>query len=95
MKEIKVIRQAFMLDRVLDELKDRVDLPGITISKVLGWGKSRAQGVRGTELQGCHSFVKKTRIEIVVTDEMAEPIVDVIAQAARREGPSMAMVPQS
>ncbi len=87
MKEIKAILQPFMLDQVLDVLKDHDELPGVTISEVLGWGKTRAQGAATTERQGNHAFVKKTKVEIVVTDEIVEEITDLIGRAARTGRP--------
>ncbi|NOZ00890.1 MAG: P-II family nitrogen regulator [Deltaproteobacteria bacterium] len=82
MKEIKAIIQSFMLDKVCDALAEIDGLPGMTVSEVAGWGRTRA---RGTEHLVHHSgcrFAKKTKIEIVVKDGMAELVVDSIARSA-------------
>jgi len=43
MKEIKAIIQPFMLDDVLHALEQIENLPGLTVSDVRGWGRSRAR----------------------------------------------------
>ena len=42
LKEIKAIIQPAMLSRVIEALKAIADLPGVTVSEVKGFGKSRA-----------------------------------------------------
>jgi len=83
MKEIKAIIQPFMLEHVLDALRAIEGLPGLTMSQVNGWGKSQAQGALGAIHLAGHAFVPKTKLEIVVADEMAGAVVDAIARAAR------------
>ena len=87
MKEIKAIIQPFMLDQVLDALRENGGLPGVTVSEVLGWGKSRATSASDPVREGSFAFAKKTKLEIVVPDEIVEPIVEVIARAARTGQP--------
>jgi nitrogen regulatory protein P-II 1 len=87
MKEIKAIIQPHMLDQVLAALRDYRGLPGVTVSEVLGWGKSRAESASGTVREGGFAFAKKTKLEIVVADEIVEPIVDLITRAARTGRP--------
>jgi len=87
MKEIKAIIQPHMLDLVLDALRDHEGFPGVTISGVLGWGKSRAEGVKEKVREGSFAFAKKTKLEIVVTEELVESIVKTIARAARTGRP--------
>ena len=87
MKEIKAIIQPFMLEKVLDVLREYGELPGLTVSEVLGWGKTRAAGAGDTVHEGSHAFAKKTKLEIVLTDETAETVVDLIARATRTGRP--------
>ena len=49
MKEIKAIIQPFMLDSVCAVLQNIEGLPGMTVSQVIGWGKSRAVNARGRQ----------------------------------------------
>ena len=87
MKEIKAIIQRFMLGDVCDALEQIEGLPGLTVSEVLGYGKSRAAGVEDPHEEQGRSFAKKTKLEIVVTDEMASVVVDAIARAAHTGKP--------
>lgn len=86
MKEIKAIIQPFMLERVLSALEAIVELPGVTVSQVLGWGRARATGGQegSQELvrEAGHAFAKKTKLEIVVPDESAPHVVQVIQENA-------------
>ena len=82
MKEIKAIIQPFMLGRVCEALRQIDGLPGITVSQVMGWGKSKAAGAKDTvEECGC-IMAKKTKIEIVLPSGLADQVVQVIAEAA-------------
>ena len=83
MKEIKAIIQPFMLGRVCDALEQIEGLPGLTVSQVLGWGKARAADAEHTVQEAGCTFVKKTKIEIVVPDALTARVVDAIANAAR------------
>ena len=75
MKEIKAIVQRFMADKVIDSLRNVAHLPGITVSQVNGFGRSDTVGDRVQD-------GPMTKIEIVVPDKLAEPVVKVIADAA-------------
>ena len=78
MKEIKAIVQPFMLDKVLEALSQIADLPGLTISHVAGWGKERGRGARDAVTEGGHTLAKKSKLELVVSDEMATRVIDVV-----------------
>jgi nitrogen regulatory protein PII len=82
MKEIKAIIQPYMLDNVCDALGQIEGLPGLTVSHVLGFGKARAAEAAEAVVEAGRSFAKKVKLEIVVKDEMAPLVVDVIARAA-------------
>ncbi len=83
MKEIKAIIQPFMLEQVLEALSSIAALPGLTVSQVQGWGKSRAASAAQRVSLGGHKFADKVKIEIVVGDKLAPSIADAIAKAAR------------
>ena len=82
MKEIKAIIQPFMVDKVLHALACLEDLPGVTVSQVVGWGKGPKGATCDVVHQGGHAFSRKTKIEIVVTDEVAETVLDTIIETA-------------
>jgi len=87
MKEIKAIIQPFMLEKVLDALAEYEPLPGITISHVQGWGKTRPPDAAQTTTVGGHAVAQKCKVEIVVTDDLAPRVADLIATAARTGNP--------
>ena len=87
MREIKAIIQPFMLERVLQALGAVEDLPGLTVSHVMGWGKSRAAGAHERVAEAGHAFAKKTKLEIVVADEQAPRVIAAIVEAARTGRP--------
>lgn len=80
MKEIKAIIKPAMLGIVLSALRTIEGLPGITISEVKGFGKSRKRPDEVLE----HDH--KTKLEIIVPDELAEIAVRVIEENARTGG---------
>lgn len=87
MKEVKAIIQPFMLDKVLLALEQLGDLPGLTLSQVSGWGKTRAQNATEVVDEGAHRFAKKLKLEIVVGDELADLVVDTIEREAHSGNP--------
>jgi nitrogen regulatory protein PII len=83
MKEIKAIIQPFMLSKVCEEL-GRIDgLPGLTVSSVLGWGKTRGVGATDAVHEAGHTFARKAKVELVVPARLAEEVVEAISRAAR------------
>lgn len=87
MKEIKALIQPFMLDKVLDALRDHAELPGLTVSEVVGWGRAAASKVKSGQAEGGHAFAKKTKLEMIVPDEMVESVVDLVSKAAHTGRP--------
>ena len=86
MKEIKAIVQPFMVEEVLRRLES-LPIPGLTLSEVRGWGRTRAaDAVEPVQVAG-HTFAPKTKIEIVVSDALAPSVVEAIAAAARTGRP--------
>jgi nitrogen regulatory protein P-II 1 len=82
MKEIKAIIKPFKLDNVITELHKIEGLPGITISDIRGFGKSKGKNAVETISDGLHELVPKIKMELVVSNEMADNVVDVIQKAA-------------
>lgn len=80
MKEIKAIIQPFMAEKVIDALAAIDGLPGITVSEVKGFGRTRGrtQSSRREPIQ----YLKKTKLEIVVLDGLVSAVVESIKQHA-------------
>ena len=82
MKEIKAVIQPFMLTEVIDALKEMQGLPGVTVSEVQGFGKGRARSPDPRVAEHPIGYAKKIKIEIVVPDELAESVVELIREKA-------------
>jgi nitrogen regulatory protein P-II 1 len=72
MKEIKAIIKPFRLEDVIQALRQIKDLPAITISTAHGLSAEH----------GTFDQVVKTKLEIMVPDELVEPVVQAIQKAA-------------
>lgn len=77
MKEIKAIIQPFKLDDVLEALHQVPGLPGVTVSE--------AQGI--SVQPGYYDQLKKTKLEIMVPDALADSVVEAIQSAAHTGNP--------
>jgi nitrogen regulatory protein P-II 1 len=84
MKELKAIIQPSMTDGVITALRQIPGLPGITISEVKGFGRRPAAGVAEGSREGAIDYVKKVKLEIVVSDELLEDAIAAIQTHARR-----------
>lgn len=87
MKEIKAFIQPYMKSDVLDALEQIDELPGLTISEVSGWGRTRAANVDKPVHVGPYQFARKIKLEIVVPDHLCETIVAAIEEHARTGKP--------
>jgi nitrogen regulatory protein PII len=77
MKEIKAIIKPFTLEAVIEALREIKGLPAITISPAHGLSAER----------GSFDQVVKTKLEIMVTDELVESVVQTIQKAAHTGNP--------
>jgi len=87
MKEIKAIIRVFKLDAVITELNKLDGLPGITISEIKGFGKSKAKGAQDKISEGLHEFVPRIKIELVVHNKIVDEVIDVIQNTAHTGNP--------
>ena len=62
-------------------------MPGVTVSEVHGFGRSRAVGVPGAVTEENVGYVKKSKLEIVVPDELLDPVLQLITQHAHTGNP--------
>jgi len=81
MKLVTAIIKPFKLDNVREALHE-VGIAGITVTEVRGFGrqKGHTELYRGAEYNV--DFLPKLKLEIAVTDELAEQVVEAITQAA-------------
>ena len=82
MRKVEAVIKPFKLDEVKEALNE-IGIQGITVSEVKGFGrqKGHTELYRGAEY--VVDFIPKIKMEIIVSDEMAAKVVDVIAEAAR------------
>jgi len=81
MKKVEAIIKPFKLEEVKEGLA-ALGIQGMTVSEVKGFGrqKGHAEIYRGTEYTV--DFVAKVKVEIVVDDEMADRVGEVILDNA-------------
>lgn len=87
MKEIKAIIQPFLVSKVVEALQRIQDLPGVTVSDVRGFGRGRALNAPDKVVDGTIEYAKKSKLEIVVPDELAEEVIRIIREHAHTGNP--------
>jgi len=81
MKMVMAVVKPFKLDDVREALAE-VGVQGITVTEVKGFGRQRGHTelYRGAEY--VVDFLPKIKIEVAVTDDLVERVVDAIAHSA-------------
>ena len=92
MKEIKAIIQNHRLSEVIDALQDMKNLHGVTVSEVKGFGHHRGDGARKRGTEDFIDYAKKTKLEIVVPDELAAAVVETILKHAHTGRPGDGLI---
>ena len=82
MKMVEAIVKPFKLDEVKEALT-KAGIQGMTVEEVKGFGrqKGHTELYRGAEYSV--DFLPKVKIQIIVTDDKAATVVQVITDAAR------------
>lgn len=82
MKKIEAIIKPFKLDDVKEAL-NAIGIKGMTVSEVKGYGrqKGHTEIYRGAEY--VIDFLPKIKMEIIVSSDMADQVVEAIVNAAR------------
>ena len=82
MKKIEAVVRHFKLEEVKDALT-KVGVHGMTVSEVRGFGRQKGHTAvyRGREYEV--TLLPKMQIETVVPDELVEPALQAIREAAR------------
>lgn len=81
MKKIEAIIKPFKLDEVKEALRE-IGVSGMTVIEVKGFGrqKGHTEIYRGAEY--IVDFLPKVKVEVVVSDNMVEQVVEAIRNAA-------------
>lgn len=82
MKKVEAVIKPFKLDEVKDGL-NAIGVQGMTVTEVKGFGrqKGHVELYRGAEYD--IAFVPKVKIEIVVSDGIAQKVVSTIEEKAK------------
>ena len=82
MKQVTAIIKPFKLDEVREALAE-VGVNGLTVTEVKGFGrqKGHTELYRGAEY--VVDFLPKIRVEMVVSDDAVERVIESIVRAAR------------
>jgi len=84
MKKIEAIIKPFKLDEVKEALQE-IGIQGLSVTEVTGFGrqKGHTELYRGAEY--VVDFLPKVKIEVVLSDDMADAAVDAIIEAAKTD----------
>jgi nitrogen regulatory protein P-II 1 len=82
MKKIEAFIKPFKLDDVKSALME-IGIKGLTVSEVMGFGrqKGHTELYRGSEYRV--DFLPKSKLEIVVSDEEVDRVVETIVKVAK------------
>ena len=82
MKMVVAIIKPFKLDEVREALTP-LGVQGLTVSEVKGFGRQKGQTeiYRGAEYMV--SFLPKIKIEIAVSDDMTDKVIEAVGKAAQ------------
>lgn len=82
MKKIEAIIRPFRIDDVREALSE-IGVKGMTLTEVKGYGrqKGHTELYRGSEYQ--IDFLPKIKVEVIVTDSLADKVIDTIMNAAK------------
>ena len=82
MKKIEAIIRPFRIDDVREALGE-IGVKGMTLTEVKGYGsqKGHTELYRGSEYQ--IDFLPKIKIEVIVSDHIADKVVETILNAAK------------
>jgi nitrogen regulatory protein P-II 1 len=82
MKKVEAYIKPFKLDDVKAALME-IGVRGMSVSEVRGFGrqKGHTELYRGSEYQV--DFLPKSKLEVVVSDDLVEQVIDVIQKVAR------------
>lgn len=82
MKEVKAFVKPHMLAKVVMALHALPGLSGLTVTKVQGFGRGRAEGELNRFEDDQVEYVPQVRIEVFCRDALAEKVVSVIRENA-------------
>ena len=83
MKEIKAYIKPHMLSNVVTALSNLEGLTGLSVTRVQGFGRSRAKNSRHRIVEDLFDYAPHVKLEIVCSDTFVDEIVSIIEKTAR------------
>lgn len=82
MKKIEAIIRPEQIEDIKENLKP-INLNGLSITQIMGFGcqKGWTEFIRGSEVD--YNFLPKIKLELVVSDEQAEDVIERIIAATK------------
>lgn len=81
MKMVTAVIKSFKLTDVKNALEAH-GISGMTITEVKGYGQQKGQSEEYRGAEYTVEFVPKTKVEVLVTNDQATPVAELIADAA-------------
>ena len=82
MKQISAYIKPHMLSKVAMALHNLEGLTGLSVTKVQGFGRSRAKGAPHRIVEDLVEYVPHVKIEIFCRDELTDSIISIIQENA-------------
>ncbi len=82
MKKIEAVIKPFKLDEVKNALNE-IGVQGMTVMEAKGFGRQKGHTELYRGLEYVVDFLPKVKIEILASDDLADRIVETIANSAR------------
>jgi len=82
MKKVEAIIRHFKLEEVKDALSE-LGIHGMTVSEVRGFGRQKGHKEQYRGAEYTVDFLPKAKMEVVVSDDQAQKVIDTIIQSAR------------
>ena len=84
MKKVEAIIKPFKLDEVKEALQE-IGVEGLTVLEAKGFGrqKGHTELYRGAEY--IVDFLPKVKVEVVIPDQMLDPVIDAILATAKTD----------
>ncbi|MCA9042553.1 MAG: P-II family nitrogen regulator [Planctomycetaceae bacterium] len=79
---MEAIIRTFKLEEVKDALSE-IGVQGMTVSEVRGFGRQKGHKEQYRGAEYTVDFLPKAKMEIVVSDEQSEKVIETILQSAR------------
>lgn len=82
MKKIDAIIRTELLPIVKEQLKN-TGINGMTVYSVSGWSRGKDELLQWKGHLIVHDFIAKSKLEIIVSDEQVDAVIDTIGKYAR------------